>query len=94
MESIGQKKKYDSSASVEPKQNNEPRLLSTVIRQKIKTELRYRYGSVAEWARINDLNYGYVTQVLNGIAPGHNIRALLEKEGVLNESAKEISNVL
>ncbi|EKO04780.1 MULTISPECIES: hypothetical protein [Leptospira] len=67
---------------------SEPRFIPKEIRQKIKTELRYRYGSVAEWTRIHNLNYGYVTQVLSGIAPGHNIRALLENEGLLEPLAR------
>ncbi|AKH77086.1 hypothetical protein J9305_12820 [Leptospira interrogans] len=64
--------------------DSELRFIPKEIRQKIKTEIRYRYGSVAEWTRIHNLNYGYVTQVLSGIAPGHNIRTLLEKEGLLH----------
>ncbi|EJZ42751.1 hypothetical protein LEP1GSC178_3588 [Leptospira licerasiae str. MMD4847] len=32
---------------------------------------------------MHELNYGYVSQALNGVAPGHNIRILLEKEGLL-----------
>ncbi|ENO65696.1 hypothetical protein [Leptospira borgpetersenii] len=70
---------------------SELRFIPKEIRQKIKTEIRYRYGSVAEWTRIHNLNYGYVTQVLSGIAPGHNIRALLEKEGLLHSG--EVSHV-
>ncbi|MBW9233572.1 hypothetical protein QMM42_17570 [Leptospira santarosai] len=73
--------------------DSELRFIPKEIRQKIKTELRYRFGSVAEWARNNDLNYGYVTQVLNGIAPGHNIRALLEKEGLPHSTSGEVSHV-
>ncbi|EMO95661.1 hypothetical protein LEP1GSC109_2267 [Leptospira interrogans str. UI 13372] len=46
--------------------------------------MRYRYGSVAAWVRNNDLNYGYVTQVLNGIAPGYTLRPLFEKEGLID----------
>ncbi|WP_016754600.1 hypothetical protein [Leptospira santarosai] len=89
MNSSPKKEKCLHSSSVEsiPKDESgvpkcSSRRLSKEIREKIKTELRYRFGSVAEWARTNDLNYGYVTQVLNGIAPGHNIRALLEKDGL------------
>ncbi|EKO77703.1 MULTISPECIES: hypothetical protein [unclassified Leptospira] len=76
-----------SSSAIEenssPSLDSELRFIPKEIRQKIKTELRYRYGSVAEWTRIHNLNYGYVTQVLSGIAPGHNIRVLLENEGLL-----------
>ncbi|EKO25220.1 hypothetical protein LEP1GSC104_3513 [Leptospira interrogans str. UI 12621] len=39
------------------------------------------------------MNYGYVTQVLSGIAPGHNIRTLLEKEGLLHSASGEVSHV-
>ncbi|EKO53347.1 hypothetical protein [Leptospira kirschneri] len=76
-----------------PSLDSELRFIPKEIRQKIKTELRYRYGSVAEWTRINNLNYGYVTQVFSGIAPGHNIRALLEKEGLLHPTSKEVLGV-
>ncbi|MDI7196308.1 hypothetical protein [Leptospira santarosai] len=76
-----------------PSRDSELRFIPKEIRQKIKTELRYRYGSVAEWTRINNLNYGYVTQVFSGIAPGHNIRTLLEKEGLLNAASEEIPHV-
>ncbi|EMM97495.1 hypothetical protein LEP1GSC158_2893 [Leptospira interrogans serovar Zanoni str. LT2156] len=39
------------------------------------------------------MNYGYVTQVLSGIAPGHNIRTLLEKEGLLHSASGEVPHV-
>ncbi|EKN86906.1 hypothetical protein LEP1GSC034_0895 [Leptospira interrogans str. 2003000735] len=73
--------------------DSELRFIPREIRQKIKTELRYRHGSVAEWTRIHNLNYGYVTQVLSGIAPGHNIRTLLEKEGLLHSASGEVPHV-
>ncbi|EMO13648.1 hypothetical protein ACT54M_08525 [Leptospira santarosai] len=76
-----------------PSLDSELRFIPKEIRQKIKTELRYRHGSVAEWTRIHNLNYGYVTQVLSGIAPGHNIRTLLEKEGLLHSASEEIPHV-
>ncbi|EMJ66192.1 MULTISPECIES: hypothetical protein [Leptospira] len=72
---------------------SELRFIPKEIRQKIKTELRYRHGSVAEWTRIHNLNYGYVTQVLSGIAPGHNIRTLLEKEGLLHSASEAVPHV-
>ncbi|EMJ94847.1 hypothetical protein [Leptospira alstonii] len=91
MESIAQKKKYGPASSVETEIGKDAsgihrssKHLSRTIREKIKTELRYRYGSVAAWVRNNDLNYGYVTQVLNGIAPGYTLRPLFEKEGLID----------
>ncbi|MEI7014836.1 hypothetical protein [Leptospira licerasiae] len=75
-DSLKQEKNFTS-------ENIHSRFLSAEIRRQIKTELRYRYGSIAEWARMHELNYGYVSQALNGVAPGHNIRILLEKEGLL-----------
>ncbi|ULG93604.1 hypothetical protein FH584_06865 [Leptospira interrogans] len=74
-------------------QNKDSRMLSQATRERLKSELRYRYGSVASWVRKNDLNYGYVTQVLNGIAPGHSLRDLFQKEGLLEETDTEVSNV-
>ncbi|PJZ43662.1 hypothetical protein [Leptospira brenneri] len=62
------------------------------IREDAKREISYRYGSVSKWAETLDLNYNYLTQVLNGLAPcSGNYAISLAKEGLIPADKAKVS---
>ncbi|MBM9546125.1 hypothetical protein JWG40_03805 [Leptospira sp. 201903074] len=62
------------------------------LREDAKREISYRYGSVSKWAETLDLNYNYLTQVLNGLAPcSGNYAISLAKEGLIPSDKAKVS---
>ncbi|TGM88511.1 hypothetical protein [Leptospira licerasiae] len=79
----------------EPKGKFRTRLLNAKECEVVKRELIYRFGSVASWARENDLPYISVTQVLNGLTKHQKTLVALAKEGLykFEKPSEEVEHV-